>query len=47
MNTQKIELVKEGNSNIFVFKKKETLKGPAARNSEPFYNPSMEQNRDL
>jgi len=47
MNAQKIDIVKEGNSNIFVFKIKETVKEPSAKNSDPFYNPSMEQNRDL
>lgn len=42
-----LNIVTEGNTNIFVFKNKETIKGPGSKEGLPFYNPSMEQNRDL
>jgi len=47
MNVQKTEIIKEGTTKVFVFKKKASKKGPAAKDKDPFYNPSMEQNRDL
>ena len=40
-------VVKEGSTNVFVFKNKESLKGPGQLEKVPFYNPSMEENRDL
>jgi len=43
----KIELINEGNTDIFVFKNKESKKGPGTKDKLPFYNPSMELNRDL
>jgi len=47
MISQKTEKIKEGTTQIFVFKNKTSKKGPATKNNQPFYNPSMEQNRDL
>jgi tRNA (guanine26-N2/guanine27-N2)-dimethyltransferase len=47
MNIQKTEIINEGSTKVFVFKKKSSKKGPAAKDKDPFYNPSMEQNRDL
>jgi tRNA (guanine26-N2/guanine27-N2)-dimethyltransferase len=47
MNVQKTEIIKEGTTKVFVFKKKASKKGPASKDKDPFYNPSMEQNRDL
>jgi tRNA (guanine26-N2/guanine27-N2)-dimethyltransferase len=47
MNVQKTEIIKEGTTKVFVFKKKASEKGPATKDKDPFYNPSMEQNRDL
>ena len=47
MTTSQTELVKEGTTEIFVFQQKTSTKGPGARDLEPFYNPSMELNRDL
>jgi tRNA (guanine26-N2/guanine27-N2)-dimethyltransferase len=44
---QHIELITEGETEIFVFKKKESKKGPGTKDNVPFYNPSMELNRDL
>jgi tRNA (guanine26-N2/guanine27-N2)-dimethyltransferase len=37
----------EGKTKILVYKSKKTKKGPAAKDNLPFYNPSMELNRDL
>jgi len=47
MNIQKTKTIKEGTTKILVFKKKSSIKGPGIKDSEPFYNPSMELNRDL
>ena len=47
MNVQKTEIIKEGTTKVFVFKKKASKKGPSSKDKDPFYNPSMEQNRDL
>ena len=47
MKTQKTEIIKEGNTEILVFKNKASKKGPGSKDEEPFYNPSMELNRDL
>jgi tRNA (guanine26-N2/guanine27-N2)-dimethyltransferase len=41
------DLVKEGTTELLVFKKKTSGKGPSTKDHEPFYNPSMELNRDL
>jgi len=42
-----IQSVTEGKTDIFVFKNKESNKGPGTKDKMPFYNPSMELNRDL
>jgi len=44
---QRIELITEGETEILVFKKKNSKKGPGSKDKLPFYNPSMELNRDL
>jgi len=41
------DLVKEGTTELFVYKKKTSAKGPSIRDQTPFYNPSMELNRDV
>ena len=46
-NEPNIKLITEGNTEIFVYLKNKNLKGPMAKNDYPFYNPSMELNRDL
>jgi tRNA (guanine26-N2/guanine27-N2)-dimethyltransferase len=45
--SQIIESITEGKTNIFVFKRKKSKKGPGSKDNLPFYNPSMELNRDL
>jgi tRNA (guanine26-N2/guanine27-N2)-dimethyltransferase len=40
-------LIKEGTTEVFVHSNKRTHKGPSSRAHEPFYNPSMEENRDI
>ena len=47
MNIQKTKTINEGTTKLLVFKKKSSSKGPGTKDSEPFYNPSMELNRDL
>lgn len=47
MIVQKTEIIKEGTTECLVFKKKASKKGPGSKDNEPFYNPSMESNRDL
>jgi len=42
-----IQSVTEGKTDILVFKNKESNKGPGTKDNLPFYNPSMELNRDL
>lgn len=44
---QHIELITEGETEILVFKNKDYKKGPGSKDKLPFYNPSMELNRDL
>jgi len=39
-------LINEGDTSVFVFGKKNEKRGPAMRENLPFYNPSMELNRD-
>ena len=46
-NTQPFETVNEGITNVIVFKNKDSKKGPGFKEKLPFYNPSMELNRDL
>jgi len=47
MTSQKTETIIEGKTKILVFRKKTSKKGPGTKDSLPFYNPSMELNRDL
>jgi tRNA (guanine26-N2/guanine27-N2)-dimethyltransferase len=47
MKPQKTEIVKEGKTKVIVFKRKDSKKGPGYKDGKPFYNPSMELNRDL
>jgi tRNA (guanine26-N2/guanine27-N2)-dimethyltransferase len=42
-----LDLIKEGTTELFVTTPKTSGKGPSAKEHEPFYNPSMELNRDL
>jgi tRNA (guanine26-N2/guanine27-N2)-dimethyltransferase len=42
-----VKLITEGNTNIHVYIKKKTNKGPSTKGNFPFYNPSMELNRDI
>jgi len=44
---QSVESVTEGKTDVLVFKSKESKKGPGSKDKLPFYNPSMELNRDL
>ena len=44
---QHAELINEGETEILVFKKNNSKKGPGSKDKVPFYNPSMELNRDL
>jgi tRNA (guanine26-N2/guanine27-N2)-dimethyltransferase len=46
-NTSSIENIIEGKTNILVYKSKKSKKGPGKKENLPFYNPTMEQNRDL
>ena len=41
------DLITEGTTELFVFRKKTASKGPSIRGKIPFYNPSMELNRDI
>ena len=41
------DLIKEGTTELFVYKNKESVKGPSIRENAPFYNPAMELNRDV
>ena len=42
-----VETITEGKTDILVFKNKDSKKGPGSKDKVPFYNPSMELNRDL
>ena len=44
---QKVECITEGKTEVLVFKNNLTKKGPGSKNKVPFYNPTMELNRDL
>jgi tRNA (guanine26-N2/guanine27-N2)-dimethyltransferase len=46
-NKTVFEKIVEGNTNVLVFKNKKKAKGPGSKEGVPFYNPSMELNRDL
>jgi len=41
------DLIKEGTTELFVYKNKASVKGPSIRENAPFYNPAMELNRDV
>ena len=41
------ESITEGTTKVIVFKNKESKKGPGSKDKLPFYNPSMELNRDF
>jgi tRNA (guanine26-N2/guanine27-N2)-dimethyltransferase len=41
------DIVKEGTTELFVYKKKTSVKGPSIKDQTPFYNPAMELNRDV
>jgi len=43
----KTDFVREGTTNVLVYKNKISEKGPGKKQGLPFYNPSMEQNRDI
>jgi tRNA (guanine26-N2/guanine27-N2)-dimethyltransferase len=45
--THGIKSITEGKTDVLVFKNKESRKGPGSKDNVPFYNPSMELNRDL
>ena len=47
MKNQSFDTITEGTTNVLVFKNKESKKGPGSKDKLPFYNPSMEMNRDL
>ncbi|HDQ16097.1 MAG TPA: tRNA (guanine(10)-N(2))-dimethyltransferase, partial [Bacteroidetes bacterium] len=44
---QIFETINEGATEVLVYKNKEYGKGPGSKEGVPFYNPSMELNRDL
>lgn len=46
-DNRNVECITEGKTEVLVFKSKLTKKGPGSKNKVPFYNPSMELNRDL
>lgn len=41
------EQISEGNTSVLVYKNKSVSKGPSSKQGFPFYNPSMELNRDI
>jgi tRNA (guanine26-N2/guanine27-N2)-dimethyltransferase len=45
--TQNVVSITEGETEVLVFKKKISMRGPGSKQNVPFYNPSMELNRDL
>lgn len=45
--TSKTTIISEGLSEILVYKIKKADKGPASKENFPFYNPSMQLNRDI
>ena len=46
-NSSHIETITEGITEILTYIKKKTKKGPSKKSNYPFYNPSMELNRDI
>ena len=47
MKPENVEFITEGKTKVLVFKKKVSRKGPGSKEKMPFYNPSMELNRDF
>jgi tRNA (guanine26-N2/guanine27-N2)-dimethyltransferase len=47
MTNAPADLIKEGTTELFVYKNKTAIKGPSIRENAPFYNPAMELNRDV
>ena len=47
MKINNFDIVSEGTTDILIHKNKSYIKGPAVKKTIPFYNPSMELNRDL
>lgn len=47
LNKKFLKKISEGDTEVFVYKTKESKKGPGSKIVGPFYNPSMELNRDL
>lgn len=47
MSTGQPNLIKEGTTELFVYNNKGSDKGPHTKEDTPFYNPSMELNRDV
>jgi tRNA (guanine26-N2/guanine27-N2)-dimethyltransferase len=47
MSNRSIDLIQEGSTELFVYKNKDSVKGPSTRENIPFYNPAMELNRDV
>jgi tRNA (guanine26-N2/guanine27-N2)-dimethyltransferase len=47
MSNGPIDLIKEGTTELFVYKSTASVKGPSVRENEPFFNPAMELNRDV
>jgi len=49
MNKKKpnFQLIQEGTTKLYACPCKQSVKGPGIKDSEPFYNPAMELNRDL
>src|SRR5512136_156916 len=41
------DLVREGTTELFVYTRNASAKGPSIRDQTPFYNPAMELNRDV
>lgn len=44
---QFLEKITEGSTDVFVFKNKDTQKGPGSKEKMPFFNPTMQLNRDF
>jgi tRNA (guanine26-N2/guanine27-N2)-dimethyltransferase len=47
MSNGPVDLIKEGTTELFVYKNKASVKGPSLKDGMPFYNPAMELNRDI
>lgn len=47
MTESSASLIKEGTTELFVYPSKTSAKGPSIRQKTPFYNPSMQLNRDV